>query len=436
MKNFLKKIIPNKILGIYHYLLAFFGAVFFGFPSRKMIIIGITGTKGKTSTANFIWSVLENSGIKTGILTTANFRIGKEEFKNPFHMTMLGRFKVQKFLNKMQKSGCKVAIVETTSQGIAQYRHIGIDYDMAVFTNLTPEHIDSHGSFENYKKAKGVLFESIQKSFRKKIDGKEVQKIILANIDDENSKYFLGFGADKKITFSLLEDSDYHAQNIEDNASGVSFDVKNIKYYLAIVGKFNIYNALPAIAIGEVLELSTSQIKNGLEELSLIAGRMEEIKMGQNFRVFVDYAHEKESMKNVLEAARKIAGKNKVLVILGADGGGRDKAKGREMGEIAGQLADIVIASTTDPYDDDPLFLAEIVAEASEKAGKKREENLFVIVDRREGIMKALSLAQEGDVIILTGMGAQQTMIVKGKELPWDDGDVVREELGKLIALS
>ena len=175
MKKLCKKLLPKKIFSYYHYFLAQTATLFYGFPSSKMIVIGITGTKGKTSTANFIWSVLQNSGIKTGIMSTANVRIGERQLLNPFHMTMPGRFKVQSILSRMAKEKCICAIVETTSQGIEQYRHIGIWYDILVFTNLTPEHIDSHGNFENYKKAKGKMFEYLQAFKTKKILGSEVK---------------------------------------------------------------------------------------------------------------------------------------------------------------------------------------------------------------------------------------------------------------------
>jgi UDP-N-acetylmuramoyl-L-alanyl-D-glutamate--2,6-diaminopimelate ligase len=440
IKLILQKIVPKPIFSIYHFLLAQIANIYYGGPSSKMIVVGITGTKGKTSAANFIWSVLEENGIKAGIISTANVRIGKEEMINPYHMTMPGRFKIQKFLKEMLDKGVKVAIVETTSQGLAQYRHIGIQYDFAIFTNLFAEHIESHGSFENYKKAKGVLFKYLTGFSNKTIDGKKVKKTIIVNSDSEHAKYYEGFKADKKITFSVLGQSEFKAEDIEDKHGEVSFSVDREKYKINISGKFNIYNALPAVVIGKELDLSNEQIKKGLDALKVIPGRMEEINEGQGFKVFVDYAHEKESLKNALLACRNIAGgslneKGKVIVIIGAEGGGRDKSKGPQMGAVAGEFADMVVVSTTDPYDDDPKILAEAIAVECEKKGKNRDENLFVVLDRREGIHKALSLASTGDVVLTTAMGAQQNMIVaRGKKLWWDERVVVREELRKLLA--
>ncbi len=434
MKKILRKITPHWIISLYHYFLAVIATLLYGFPSRRMIIIGITGTKGKTSTANFVWSALESSGMKTGILSTANVRIGEKEILNPFHMTMPGRFVVQKFLKRMADEGCKAAIVETTSQGIVQHRHIGIWYDIAIFTNLTPEHIDSHGSFENYKNAKKVLFSYLSAFGKKKIDGKIIPKTIIANGDSEHAPDFLNFPADIKKTFSIHKASDYQAKNIIENTEGVSFDFDGNPYALSIPGRFNILNALPALAIGDVLGIPKINISEGLRNIGVIPGRMEEIKEGQKFKVIVDYAHEKQSMTNVLETAfnlKKPGGK--IIILLGAEGGGRDKSKRGIMGELTGRLADFVICSNTDPYDDDPLPIAEDIAIAAESAGKVRDVNLFVILDRREGIAKALSLADENDVVLITTKGAEQSMIIGDKTIPWDDRMVVREELRKIL---
>lgn len=431
MKSIIKKIIPERIFTLYHLLLALCATVFYGFPSRKLIVIGITGTKGKTSTANFIWSVLQNSGLKTGIISTANIRIGDKEELNSFHMTMPGRFLIQKFLAKMVKEKVDVAIVETTSQGLVQNRHIGVWYDMCVLTNLTPEHIDSHKTFENYKNAKGKMFEYLSNFKNKKIKGKEIPKTIIVNGDDSYKDYFLSFNADKKITYGIKSEVDFKASSIKESEAGAAFDLNGKLFQLSIVGAFNVYNALPALVVADILNLPYEKVSSGLKSLAMIPGRMEEIKEGQDFKVFVDYAHEKQSMTLALNASRGIAGLNKVIVLLGAEGGGRDKAKRPEMGEVVGRSADFVICSNVDPYEDDPFPIANDIAVASEKVGKKRDENLFVILDRREGIRKVLGLAKNGDVVIITGKGAEQSMTIDGKTIPWDDREVVREELKK-----
>ncbi|MES2060266.1 MAG: UDP-N-acetylmuramoyl-L-alanyl-D-glutamate--2,6-diaminopimelate ligase [Patescibacteria group bacterium] len=434
MKKLVQKIIPTKLVSMYHFLLAYIAPVIYGFPSKKLIVIGVTGTKGKTSSINYIWSVLNAGAIKTGIVTTANIRIGEEESLNSFHMTMPGRFILQKFLRKMVYEKCEVAIIETTSQGISQYRHIGIDYDVAVFTNLSPEHIDSHGSFENYKTMKGKLFESLSSAPRKYWRGEKFGKAIIANADDEHYLYFSSFKADKKIAWSIKNASDNKVESVTSSGDGVEFALNGDNFKLMIPGVFNVHNALPAILVGKLFNISKEKIAEGLSSLRIISGRMEEIEnTGKGFRVFVDYAHEKQSMTGVMEAAKYLKNPDgKIIVLLGAEGGGRDKGKRPIMGEIVGRLADIVVVSNVDPYDDDPAPIIEDIVLAAEAAGKKRGENLFAIEDRREGIAKCLSVAHEGDVVIITGKGAEQSMIIGGKSIPWDDRAVVREEMQKI----
>ena len=204
IKSKLKKIIPENLISFYHLGLAALACFYYGWPTKRMITIGITGTKGKTSAANFIWSVLNAGGYKTGLIGTANIRIGEIEMLNKYHMTMPGRFILQKLLKQMADAGCKYCIVETTSEGIKQWRHYGIFYDIAVFTNLSPEHLQAHGkSFENYKTAKGEMFTALKKGGRKIIDGKKIKKIIIANYDNPHKDYYFNFPADKKITYGL-----------------------------------------------------------------------------------------------------------------------------------------------------------------------------------------------------------------------------------------
>ena len=436
MKKFVKRFLPEKVVLLYHYFLSAIATVLYGFPSKKMIIIGVTGTKGKTSAANFIWACLSADGEKIGIISTANIRIGNKENLNKYHMTMPGGFVIQKLMAEMVSAGCKYCVVETTSEGIKQYRHVGVYYDIAVFTNLTPEHLPSHGgSFEEYKKMKGKMFVALS-SHEKKIGGKEIEKCIVVNADSEHAGYFMAFKAGKKVTFGISnKKADYFAENIKETSQGVEFDVldaacKTDHFKIGIFGKFNVYNVLPAIAIGRFLGVSDTSIKKGLKNLSVIPGRMEMIDEGQNFLTIVDYAHEKESITCMLEAANNMRGQGgKVIILLGAEGGGRDKAKRPIMGELSAKMADYVVVSNVDPYDDDPRQILEDIACPAEANGKVRDENLFVIEDRRAGIKKALLLAGEGDVVFITGKGAEQSIMIGGKKIEWDDRVVVREEV-------
>lgn len=469
IKTSIKQVLPEQTFLTYHYCLAWLAALVYAFPSRKMHVIAVTGTKGKTSAINFLWSTLTAGGHKTGIISTANIRIGDTETLNYYHMTMPGRFAIQKTMAKMLAAGCTHCIIETTSEGIKHSRHIGIAYDCAIFTNLTPEHLPSHGgSFERYKSTKAELFRRLSTLPSKSLDNKTIGKIIIANLDDPNAQDFLAFPADRKITYGIKSaNADFHATNIHESTDGVIFDCTErnslqnapvaqhtAHYTLSILGAFNIYNALPAIAFAKYIGLTDETIARGLTNLTLIPGRMEQIDAGQPFTVIVDYAHEKISMNYAMQTARAILdAKNnrltgqdtkpnssgKIIVSLGAEGGGRDKTKRKDMGEIVARMADYVIVSNVDPYEDDPAEIIEDIARAieatqlSQSSTKKvRDVNLFTIADRREGIRKALSLAQPGDIVIIACKGAEQSMIIGGKTIPWDDRKVVREELDRL----
>ena len=435
MKKTLKKLVPYFIFEAYYYLVALTGAILNGFPSRKMAVIGVTGTKGKTSAINYIWACLSAGGVKTGLISTANIKIGEEEILNKYHMTMPGRFVIQNLMAKMVKAGCKYCLVEVTSEGIKQKRNTGIIFDTAIFTNLTPEHLPSHGgSFEKYKETKSKLFSGLTKKY-KKINNKKIEKTIIVNNDSEHAAYFKNFEADNKVSFGIKNNADYQAKNVQENPEGVTFDLDNKKYMLGILGAFNVYNALPAIIVAKSAGISDVDISTSLSNLHLIPGRMEKINEGQKFSVLVDYAHEKESMTNVLNTANKIKKANgKVIILLGAEGGGRDKAKRALMGEIAGRLADYVFVTNVDPYEDDPKQIIEDIAAIAEKAGKIRGQDLFTIEDRRESINKALSIAKENDIVLVTGKGAEQSMVIGEESTPWDDRVVVREELRKLLS--
>jgi UDP-N-acetylmuramoyl-L-alanyl-D-glutamate--2,6-diaminopimelate ligase len=427
----LKKI-KKLIFTPYHYLVPTISSFMYGRPSNKMIIIGITGTKGKTSAANYIWSVLEAAGHKTGLMGTANIRIGQEETMNPYHMTMPGKNIIQSLLKKMLTSGCEYAIVETTSEGIKQWRHKAINYDVVIFTNLSPEHLDAHGSFENYKKAKGQLFNILETLSKKKIKGVKIPKTIIANVDDQEAEYFLSFKADKKITFGILNAADVQAKQIKLLPFSSEFTVNDLNYKLNLPGEFNIYNALVAISVAKNFNLPQSAIEKGVADLRSIPGRMEKIEAGQNFITLVDYAHEEKSMMAALTAARAMTN-GKVIVLLGAEGGGRDKAKRPAMGRVAAELADYVVVSNVDPYEDDPKSIIEDIAVAVETNGKINETNLFRVPDRTAGITKALALASKDDVVLITGKGAEQFITIGGTRSPWDDRQVVKEELKKLL---
>ena len=280
---------------------------------------------------------------------------------------------------------------------------------------------------------KSKMFEQLY-SHNKIIDGKKIEKVIIANRDSKDANYFLNFKSDKKITYSINNDSDYHAHDVCEKTSGVTFELEKHLFEINILGKFNVFNALPAIIISRLFNIDDNLIEEGLKKLAVIPGRMEKINEGQKFTVLVDYAHEKESITNVLETIKNLKKENsKSIILLGAEGGGRDKAKRPIMGKIAAEKADIVIVSNVDPYDDDPKEILEDIATSAEQYGKKRNEDLLVIEDRREGIKKALLLAGEDDIVLITGKGAEQSMVIGEKRLKWDDRIIVKEELKSII---
>jgi len=443
--RFLEKLIPKKIYEwgqpIYHFGLAFLGALIYGFPSRKLYVIGVTGTKGKTTTCNLIYHFLDSYGFKTGLLTTVNFKINKQEWPNTTKQTMLGRFGLQKWLKRMAKEGCEYAVVETSSEGILQFRHRFIDYNMAVFTNITPEHIERHKGFENYRAAKVKLFDKVAK--RK--DG-----VGIYNLDDENVSIFLEPRITKRIGYSIKNNFQFSISNFQSifNVSNVQlfsdrseFNVFETYFVSSLLGEFNVYNAAAAIAVAAELKIPITDIKNYLLDFKGVPGRMEMIKADGGFTVVVDYAHEPASLEAVYETARgqMLDVDGKLIGVLGAQGGGRDKWKRKIMGEIAARYCDFVILTNEDPYDEDPYrILADIKSGMSDvlNLATKQEfsiSNAFEVIDRKEAIKRALLLAHSGDTVVLTGKGGEVWMCVEnGKKIPWNEKEVV-EELLKII---
>lgn len=435
IKKAIKKLTPAFLLGWYHFLLAFLAAFVYGWPSKRMAVIGVVGTRGKTTAANFIWAVLSAAGYKTGLTGTANIRIGDEEFLNRFHMTMPGRFTMQKLLKQMADAGCEYAIIETPSEGVEQWRHKGIIYDILIFTGIYPEYLAAHKwSFERCKEMNLKVLKELFNSQRKKINNKKIPKVIIANKDNEYFSEATSFAADRKISYAIDSSADFQAGKIKETLSGGFFAVDGWEFKINLIGKFNILNVLPAVALANVLEIKKDKIKKGLGSLYKIGGRMEEIKAGQKFSVFVDYAHDVVSLEAALEAAAKIKKKSgRIILLLGAEGGGRDKKKRPLMGELAAQKADLVVISNVDPYDDEPSEILESIARPAEQAGKIRWKNLFVIENRTEGIRQSLVLAQKDDIVLITGKGAEQAMIIGSKRIYWDDRKIVGDILKQIL---
>jgi len=443
MKKLIKFFTPRFLISLYHWFLAYLGAFIYGFPSKKMVVIGVLGTRGKTTTANFIWSILTAAGEKAGLTGTANFRIGNEEKLNEYHMTMPGRFFLQKFLRKMVRAGCGYAVIETPSEGVEQWRHKGIFYDFAILTTLYPEYMAVHNwDFERCKKMHLKVFEELYSQPRKIINGKKIPKVIVVNSENDDKNLFLNQRADKKITYGLKTGADITANFIKTDNETVSFESGGEKYELGVRGSFNVLNALGAIAVASALGIDKQHIKEGLKNLSSVPGRMEKMEAGQNFDVFVDYAHDGPSMTAALNAVGEMSASGgrksnkKIIVVVGAEGGGRDKKKRPVIGKLAAEKSDYVVVTNVDPYDDDQNEIIEDIARAAEAAGKVRNKDLFAIADRREGIRKALGLAKDSDIVLITGKGAEQSMVIGSDKIPWDDRNVARQEIKKIIKLN
>jgi len=442
LKQILKRLIPDFLLKFYHLFLAHFASFIYGNPSNKMVVIGVTGTNGKSTVTEIIARLIEGCGKKVGFTSTVKFKIAEKEWLNKTKMTMTGRFYLQKILKKMVKAGCEYVVVETSSQGIEQFRHVGINYDMAVFTNLTPEHIEAHGGFENYKKAKGKLFAHLSKKPVKTLFGKTWEKTSIVNIGDKYANYFLSFPAKNKIGYYLgdvyndsyknLVNDMIFSENYHIDLDGGHFNIGAEAFNISLLGEFNIENALAAIAVGKNLELKDNQMKAALASIPGVPGRMELLNEGQDFSVLVDYAPEPASFEKLYETV-KLLPHNKIIHVFGSCGGGRDVARQPVLGRMGGKWADYTIITNEDPYDDDPMEIINNVATGCMQEGKIENETLFKILDRKEAIKKAFSLAKTGDLVLLTGKGAEQAIaLANGKKLDWDEREVARALLKTL----
>jgi len=449
MKSILKKLTPRPLLNLYHLLMAHLAVLIYRNPSTKMIVIGVTGTKGKSSTSQLIAKVLEQAGYKVGLSTTIAFKIGKKEWINDKKMTMLGRFNLQNLLSKMVKEKCKYVIIETSSEGIAQYRHIGIAYDILVFTGLTPEHIETHGGFENYKQVKLKIFRDLEKRKNKKLasinvggqtfarlQGNEknmVKKTIIANEESEHAKDFLNFKIDKKIKYQesgiKTQDQEYKTTEIKSDKNGASFKLDNTLINLKLLGRFNIQNALAAASVALSQGINLETIKKALEQVDLIPGRME-VLYDKDFKVVVDYAHEPNSLERMYKDVASWP-HNKIITVFGSAGGGRDKSKRPKMGALAAKYCDTIILTTEDTFEEDVNTIINDLAKGIGENGKWKIEdgNLLKIIDRREAIKKAIELAQKDDIVLVLGKGTEQKMVLNHGTFDWDDRDVTRQVL-------
>ncbi len=390
----IRKLIPKYIYSffqpMYHYSLSLTGAILYGFPGKKINIITVTGTKGKSTTTEIINAILEKAGYKTAVSNTIRIKIGDETKPNLYKMSMPGRFFIQNFIYNAVKSGCDYIVMEVTSQGVLNFRHKFIYPNSLVFTNLSPEHIEAHGSYENYRDAKLKIAKELSRSNKR-------PRIIVVNGDDKESDKFLSYEFDKKIKFNMRNDIE-----------------------TTLIGDFNKYNVSGAYSLCKELGIDEATIKQGIKEFKQVLGRVQFIKQGQDFDVVVDYAHTADSLEKLYKAfpnKRKIA-------ILGGTGGGRDTWKRSEMGKIADQYCDHIILTNEDPYDENPQNIVNDVAKGI------KNHQLEIIMDRRQAIRKGIKLAKKGDVVLITGKGTDPYIMgPNGEKQPWSDEEVAKQEL-------
>jgi UDP-N-acetylmuramoyl-L-alanyl-D-glutamate--2,6-diaminopimelate ligase len=411
----LKKIIPKSVFNFfqpaYHYLLVLTGAILYRFPSRHLTVIGVTGTKGKSTTTELMAAVLEAAGYRVALQSTIHFKIGEKDERNLYKMSMPGRFFMQKFLRDAVNAGCTHAVLELTSEGAKQYRNKFIALDALIFTNLAPEHIESHGSYENYVRAKLSIAQELEPS-------PKPNPGIIVNMDDKEAEKFLGLSIKNKIPYSLDD-----AVNVESSENGNSFQVGKMFVHSPLPGKFNLYNMLGVIACAKFLGIKDEDIKNGLESVESVRGRAERIENDLGIEIVVDYAHTPDSLKALYETYEN----KKIIGVLGNTGGGRDRWKRGVMAEIADEYCGEIILTNEDPYDEDPV---QIVNEMREGVKNKP---VNIILDRRAAIASAISKAKTGDAILITGKGTDPYIMgANGTKIPWDDATIVREELVKI----
>lgn len=391
---------------------------FYDYPGKKMRMIGVTGTNGKTSSTYMLRDILCKAGYKVGVIGTIKIMIEDEEM--PIHNTTPDVIDLQEILDKMYKQNIDYVVMEVSSHALDMNRIAGCEYDTAMFTNLTQDHLDYHKTMENYALAKAKLFDSLSAPNLVKSN-----KNAVINLDDElGSKTMIEHTKCNLITYGIKNDAVLKAENVEIKASGASFDVKYkddcVHFDLKVIGMFNVYNILGVIGVALAEKISFDIIKETLEAFEAVAGRFELVRQGQDFSVIVDYAHTPDGLENVLKTAREIA-KKRLIVVFGC-GGDRDRTKRPIMGRIAAQLADVVIATSDNPRTEDPEFiLSEVEAGVLPALHGNFHEK---ITDRRTAIFRAIELAQKDDIVLIAGKGHENYQILKTGTIHFDDKEV------------
>ena len=430
MLNFFRKQIPetHPLRLLYHKVVAILAAIYYRFPATRLKVIAVTGTKGKTTTCSLIAQILSAAGHKVGVTSTVYFQIGERRWANLTKQTTLGRFELQRLLREMVNEGCEYAVVEASSHAMVQSRLWGVNVDVAVFTNLAPDHTEYHGSYDSYREAKGLLFDKLNRERRKAT----VSKMFVINEDDSEASYFLEFRADQKFTYGLRKGI-YNGRDIEILPNGTKFKYAipngEISVSMSLLGRVNVYNAVCAATVAVSQHISLETIKHALESCKSVPGRMESVDLGQLFTVIVDYAHTTESLQALIDVFKPLT-KGRLFLVFGATGGGRDKTKRPHMGEVADKGATDIILTDDDPYDEDNI---EIIEQIAKGIKRKEGDRLWKIPYRREAIRFVLAMAKENDTILIAGKGAEEFQMTREGKIPHDDRQVVRDILSQQV---
>jgi len=414
-----KVIVPNSRIA-----LAELSSAFYGYPSRHLKMIGITGTNGKTTISFLVESILRKAGYKVGVIGTVEARINGRSL--PVKLTTPESSELQELLSKMLKEGVTHVVMEVSSHSLELYRTHGCEFDVAIYTNLTHDHLDFHGNMQNYLKAKMKLFEKLGKGYKK-----DVTAVI--NVDDPYGKKIMTYVDGNILTYGAVNNANLSASNIETSIDKMTFELgsfnSKFKISTGLIGSYNAYNIMAALLCGKAFGLSYEQMKGAVEGLKYIPGRFERVDAGQKFPVIVDFAHSPDSLTKLLETVRPLT-KGKLILVFGCPGE-RDRTKRPMMGGIAVKMTDFTFITTDDPHGEPPdRIIAEIEAGVV-KAGGKSGKNYKKIEDRREAIGQALRLAHPDDAVVIAGRGHEKFQDYNGTKVPIDDREVVKEVLGK-----
>ncbi|MCY3867291.1 MAG: UDP-N-acetylmuramoyl-L-alanyl-D-glutamate--2,6-diaminopimelate ligase [Chloroflexi bacterium] len=407
-------------------VLGLLAAAWHDFPSRQLVIIGVTGTDGKTTTCLLLHRILKQvSDIKAGYISTISADFGDEILATGLHVTTPSAPVIQAYLAKMVEAGLTHCILEMTSHGLAQGRLQGVDIDVAVLTNVMHEHLDYHGSWEEYRAAKAIMFRMLQDSWRKPVQ----EKVSIINADDPSSAYFTAIPADRHITYSISKPACYRASDLTYSLSVTRFHVSEQALTLQLPGEFNVYNALAALSAAQALGIDWDASKAGIAALGGIPGRMERIDGGQGFIAMVDFAHTPNALKRALEAGRGMLTPGKRLIAVFGSAGLRDVEKRRLMAETSAQLADVTILTAEDPRTESLAEILAMMAAGCLARGGVEGETFMRIPDRGNAIYRACQLARAGDLVMACGKGHEQSMCFGTVEHPWDDREALRTAL-------